>query len=102
MAPEQPSESQAPGGPPSSREDARTRDSLARVRTVLANERTLLAYIRTALALFLAGASILHFLDGPLTAWSGMAMIALGSFCLAFGAWRFRKISRQLAAGPER
>lgn len=77
-------------------EDTTTRDRLARQRTELANERTLLSYIRTALALVAAGASAIHFLDGPVSDGIGVALIAAGVLVQAVGAYRYRKNAARL------
>lgn len=66
------------------------RDFLAADRTMLANERTFLSYTRTALAFVIAGASLIHFLDGVLSDAGGLGMIVLGVLAFAVGIRRYR------------
>ena len=76
--------------------DGLLRDVLAIDRTVLANERTLLAYGRTLLALLAAGATVVHFVTEWWGVPVGVGLMLLGSAIFAFGAWRYRMISRHL------
>jgi putative membrane protein len=80
------------------------RDHLAVDRTALANERTFLSYIRTALAFGIGGASVLHFLAGPLADVSGVALLAAGAVTGALGVQRYlvyrHRIEVVVASGP--
>jgi putative membrane protein len=79
-------------------EDTWVRDRMAIERTSLANERTLLAYVRTAIALFAAGATAIHFIESVVVDVLGWVLIAGGVFVLAYGGYRFRKVSALISS----
>ncbi len=71
-------------------------DELALFRTHLANERTLLAYLRSGVALVIAGASILHFVDGGWLLAVGLLCIPCGAVAATLGVVRFRAMSHSI------
>lgn len=83
-----------------STEDPRQR--LAYDRTHLANERTFAAWIRTGLAVAALGIAVAHFVsqagrDPALSLPFGLLFILVGAGMISFGAWRFARVSRDLA-----
>lgn len=74
----------------------RDADRLALERTLLANERTLLAYVRTAMALIIGGATLVHFVPGPLATTGGWALVILGAVGFVVGVRRFLVLRRYL------
>ncbi len=77
--------------------DTTIRDRLARQRTELANERTLLAYVRTALGFIIVGVPAVWWLDQPHIQILGVASLAAGLVCAAFGIHRFCSVRRLIA-----
>jgi putative membrane protein len=71
-------------------------DELALFRTHLANERTLMAYLRSGVALVIAGASILHFVEGGWLLAVGLICIPSGVAAAALGVMRFRVMSQSI------
>lgn len=71
-------------------------DRLALDRTVLAVRRTWLASARTGLALFVAGASFLHFSEAPWMQAAGWTMLSASAPVVALGWWRYRRELRSL------
>jgi inner membrane protein YidH len=70
------------------------------VRFLLANERTLLAWLRTALALMAGGVALVQLADHRrLLAWTGLALLGLGSVAGVLGYRRFRAADRAIRAG---
>jgi uncharacterized protein DUF202 len=59
-------------------EDLILRDLLSINRKVLANGRTLLSYFRTVLTMFVAGGSLIHFIDAAWALMTGITFIAGG------------------------
>jgi putative membrane protein len=72
---------------------------LAYTRTHLANERTFAAWLRTGLAVSGAGYVLSRIAaedgDGTLMG-VGIALATCGAALILFGAWSFRRISREL------
>ena len=77
------------------------RDQLAIDRTLLANERTLLSYLRSGAALFIAGISIIHFSHEVWFTAAGFLCLPSGIITMLFGVFRFRKMSRAIAAARQ-
>ncbi len=73
------------------------RDYLAVERTRLANERTALSYFRTALALTAGALTLLHLTTDPAARTTAWALLTVGGFLLAFGAFRFVAVRRRVA-----
>jgi putative membrane protein len=74
---------------------------LAYDRTNLANERTFAAWVRTGLAIGAVGIAVGHLLPATLpapvvTLTLGTVFVLLGIAVIAFGAWRFVSVSRDL------
>ena len=65
------------------------RDRLALDRTRLANQRTFLAYIRTSIAIFVGGASIIHFYDSKYLLILGVIILLSGIVTLFLGIRTF-------------
>lgn len=81
-------------------EDPRQR--LAYDRTLLANERTYAAWLRTGLAVAVVGLAVAHLAELPasdrsLPAVLGGGFVLVGVGIIAFGAWRFTRVNRDLA-----
>ena len=81
-------------------EDPRAR--LAYDRTLLANERTFAAWLRTGLSVAAVGLAVAHLAalpeEGPeLPVLLGGGFVLVGIAILAFGAWRFTRVNRDLA-----
>lgn len=86
-------------------EDPRPR--LAYDRTLLANERTFAAWIRTGLTVAAVGLAAGQLLpDSPgrrrYVAALAMLLVAAGIGIMAFGAWRFAAVDRDLAGQGSR
>ena len=73
------------------------RDQLALDRTDLANRRTWLAYARTAMALFVAGASFLHFFGSTWMDVAGVLFLIAALPTVAIG-WRHYRVEEQRLA----
>lgn len=81
-------------------EDPRQR--LAYDRTLLANERTYAAWLRTGLAVAAVGLAVAHLAELPASdpsvpALFGGGFVLVGIGIIAFGAWRFTRVNRDLA-----
>ncbi|MEW5929304.1 MAG: DUF202 domain-containing protein [Gemmatimonadota bacterium] len=81
-------------------EDPRAR--LAYDRTLLANERTFAAWLRTGLSVAAVGLAVAHLAALPgespeLPVLLGGGFVLVGIAILAFGAWRFTRVNRDLA-----
>ncbi|HEU4453867.1 MAG TPA: DUF202 domain-containing protein [Longimicrobium sp.] len=81
---------------------ASRRAGLAYGRTLLANERTYAAWLRTGLAGAAVGLAVAHLAELPgsgrsLAAPFGGGFVLVGIGIIAFGAWRFTRVNRDLA-----
>jgi len=71
-------------------------DRLAHIRTILASERTFLAYQRTALALFVAGATFIHFFQTHVIKIIGWVFMASAIVTIVLGTIRYRSTTRNI------
>jgi putative membrane protein len=75
-----------------SKDELILRDYLAVYRTVLANEQAFLSYVRTALATAATGASLIHFVNAPLTKVIGWILVGGSILLMVYGASRYKEM----------
>ena len=90
-----------------SEEEEDPRPRLAYDRTLLANERTFAAWIRTGLSVAAVGLVAGQLLPGSpgrrrYVAALAVLLVAAGIAIMAFGAWRFAAVDRDLAGQGSR
>lgn len=72
------------------------RDWLALDRTILANERTVLAWTRTGISVFLAGVTLIKYVDDDFFQVIGFCGVVLGILVTFFGIRRYVRLRKQL------
>jgi putative membrane protein len=90
-----------------SEEEEDPRPRLAYDRTLLANERTFAAWLRTGLSVAGVGIAAAHLMPGgdgprPAVLTAGALLVFAGIAIIAFGAWRFAAVARDLAGSGSR